>query len=109
MSKPDNIVKYHKDGVYIVCSVSRKMYTISTDKYQIQWDVDRDVMELYDARPNPLGTVTYIMNFYTKFNMNILATLKDPHESPAMLEIISTSTERINHQVERLTNLKAFL
>ena len=107
--KSDNIVKYKKDGMYIVYSVSRNMYTISTDKYQIQWDINKDVMELYDTRPNSLGAVIYIMSLYTKFNMNMLATLQNPHESPAMLEIVCASTSHINHQVDRLMNLKVFL
>jgi hypothetical protein len=109
--KPDhnNLVKYNKDGVYIIASITTKVYTISTDKYQLQWNVDTDTLEVFSAEVNSLGFLDYVMPFYMKFDMNKLVSLKDPNESPAMLEIVSASTEHINHQIDRLVNLKAFL
>ena len=43
------------------------------------------------------------------FDMSYFATLKDPALLPGELELIWSSAEYVNHQIERLLNLKVFL
>lgn len=107
--KSDNIVKYRKNGATIICSSLYHRYVITTDHYQIMWNVDDDFIDIFSSEINHLGFMDHLIGIHRKFDMNLLATLKDPIAPPALLEITHASSEHIEHQIARILRLKAFL
>lgn len=110
LDKTSNLIKYNKDNIYIVCNKLYKTYTISTDRYHIKWDVSKDKIEVFDNYNSGNGMfMDYLFSIDKKFDLGYFVDLENPNDTPINLLIKSASTNHIEHQIERLMKLKAFV
>lgn len=105
INDPDgSIIKYDDNGVKIVASPLDFCYDIFTNKYTIVWYVS-PTDELNIFHKDESGKFWY----KKQFDMSYLAKVEDNSVNPGKLSIIYSSAEFVNHQIDRILNLKVFL
>jgi hypothetical protein len=91
-------VVYHDNGVeFTACPVDTN-YVIITDKYWIYWYLGSGTVVFY-----PRTGAEPLLEFKKEFDLGFFATM---HHNGS---IAYSSADRVNRQVERYLNMKAFL